>query len=237
MKTVIVDRRIGPECEKNLFLHGFMPILLPSSSQMTDAISSHPDSLIFRYKNEIIASADYCEEALTAFTDLRAYSDVKIHFTDERLGKGFPYDARMNALVMGERLFCNIKTVSESILKFTRKRGLKICHTNQAYPACSTLTLGEAAAITADRGLAEVMQAEGIRVTLIKSGNISLPPYEYGFIGGACGVFGNKVYFFGDYHTHPDAELIEAAIRDEGLVPISLSSGPLTDFGGMLFFN
>ena len=41
-----------------------------------------------------------------------------------------------------------------------------------------------------------------------------------------------RVYFFGDFKLHPDAELIEKAIRDAGLVPISLSHAPLVDLGG-----
>ena len=83
--------------------------------------------------------------------------------------------------------------------------------------------------------MAKVLNDNGIEVTLIREGHISLPPHEYGFIGGASGVFENKVYFFGDIKTHPDSDIIEEALRRAGLEPISLSSEPLCDLGGIVF--
>lgn len=237
MKCVIVDRRVSEECQRNLLLHGFFPILLPSYSKMTAAIASHPDSLLFRYKNELVVPTDYCEEALPAFTDLRASCDVRLRFCDVPLGSGFPNDARMNALVMGNKIFCNTKTVSDRILGLAQERGLTICHTSQAYPACSVLALGERYAITSDAGLSRVLSENGISVTLIRSGGIALPPYEYGFIGGASGVYDGKVYFLGDYLSHPDGEIIRSAVLSAGFTPISLSRGALVDLGGMLFFD
>ena len=139
----------------------------------------------------------------------------------------------MNALVIGKTIFCKTDTVSEAIMELARRGGYKICHTKQGYPACSVLSFGECA-ITADKGLASLMEKNGIRVTLISSGGISLPPYEYGFIGGASGVYEDKIYFFGDLSSHPDGEIISKAIRDGGFTPISLSDEPLADFGGII---
>lgn len=237
MKTVIVDHRISPECEKNLLLRGFLPISLPKSKDMTEAISSHPDSLLFKYESTVISTADYCEEALPALSALREACDVTLRFTSDTLGKGFPDDAKMNALVMGKKVFCNAKTVSRAIIDLATDEGLEIIHVNQAYPRCATLALGDDFAITADKGLATALKDNGIEVMLISEDGISLPPYKYGFIGGASGVFSDKVYFFGDYHTHPDGEIIEAAILGRGYTPISLSGSGLVDLGGMLFFD
>ena len=91
--------------------------------------------------------------------------------------------------------------------------------------------------ICADRGLERSFSANGIDVALIENGGIALPPYEYGFIGGATGVFGNKVYFIGDYKRHPSAEIIENALSSEGYTPISLSDEPLFDLGGLIFLE
>ena len=106
-------------------------------------------------------------------------------------------------------------------------------NTKQGYPACSVLHFGNSA-ITADRGLAQVLSENGIKVTLIRPGYISLPPYEYGFIGGASGVVDKNVYFFGDLSTHPDCEIIRKAVIAEGYAPISLSDEKLADFGGII---
>jgi hypothetical protein len=136
-------------------------------------------------------------------------------------------------LVIGNKIICKSDSVSHAIPEFAKEHGYEIIHTNQGYPTCSVLTFGSSA-ITADAGLADLLEKNGIRVTLIKSGGISLPPYEYGFIGGASGVVGNKVYFFGNLDLHPDAEIIRRAIEGEGYTAISLSDEELGDFGGII---
>ena len=89
-------------------------------------------------------------------------------------------------------------------------------------------------AITADAGLASVLKNNGVKVTLINQGGISLPPHEYGFIGGASGVVDNKIYFFGNLDSHPDVKAIREAILSEGYLPVSLSDEELSDFGGII---
>ena len=70
-----------------------------------------------------------------------------------------------------------------------------------------------------------------------ENGDISLSPYEYGFIGGASGVFRDKLYFIGDLRLHRDAEKIENAARLQGLSPVSLGSFPLIDLGKIIFID
>lgn len=207
---------------------------LPADPSLNAAVASHPDTALFYSGGEIITTADYCDAAAYIFSDIREIRpDVKISFTADVRGDKYPHDCIMNALVIGDRIFCKTDTVSEAIKDFAARRGYTIVHTNQGYPACSVLAFGSSA-ITADRGLAEVLMQSGIKVTLIGAGGISLPPYEYGFIGGASGVVNNKVYFFGDINSHPDCERICHAIRNEGYTPISLSDGELRDVGGFI---
>ena len=232
MKVIIVDNRISPACERYLLKEGFFLIKLVSDPDLTEAVASHPDTLLFYSDKQIITTADYCDAAAYVFSDIREYAlDVRVTFTADRRKKDYPYDCIMNALVIGKRIFCKADSVSDGVKEFAKRKGYNIVHTKQGYPACSVLTFGNSA-ITADRGLASLLSENGVRVTLISPGGISLPPYEYGFIGGACGVAEGKVYFFGDISTHPDGERICAAIRDEGYIPVSLSDGALRDLGG-----
>jgi hypothetical protein len=86
-------------------------------------------------------------------------------------------------------------------------------------------------------GIANKLRNLGVNVLLIEPGHISLPPYEYGFIGGASGVCGDKVYFLGNIKLHPDGERMEKFIRDAGLIPVNLSDEPLVDLGGLMFIS
>lgn len=237
MICALVDERIDDASERALTLRGFRVIRLPASKSLTAPIASHPDMLAFYYKNKIITSAEYCERAPYVFSDLRELlPSVSVSFTDESPEEKYPRDAIFNALPIGKYLFCKADTVSKSVLEYARDCGLEIVATRQGYPACTTLAFGNSA-ITADPGMANALTAAGITVTVIKNGNIELPPYDYGFIGGAAGVFKNTVYFLGNIDTHPDAESILAAIAAEGFSAVSLSDGPLRDLGRIIFID
>ena len=234
MKVLLVDNRISNKCERTLEKEGFFLIKLPADPNLEKAIASHPDTVLFYNDGELITTADYCDAAAYVFSDIREFSpDVKIHFTSDIRSDKYPMDCQMNALVIGKRVFCKTDTVSKTIIDFANRRGYEIIHTNQGYPACSVLTFGNSA-ITSDEGLASVMAKNGVRVTIISNGSISLPPYEYGFIGGASGVVGKKIYFLGRIESHPDYPAIFDAISQEGYTAISLSDEDLYDLGGII---
>ena len=69
---------------------------------------------------------------------------------------------------------------------------------------------------------------------LIDRGRYLNGPGNRGVIGGAGGAVGKKVYFFGNLATHPDARIIEDAVREAGYTPISLCDGELRDLGGII---
>lgn len=237
MTSVLVDERISDACERALLLRGFYPIRLPRHPHLPDAICSHPDSLIFYHGKELFAPAEYCDVAPYVFTDIRErHPDITIHFTADELEGSYPRDCKMNALCINNKLFANISSLSESISDYAKKNGIELINTKQGYPACSTLSFGNSV-ITADKGLEKTFSANGIATALIENGGISLPPYEYGFIGGASGVFGNKVYFTGDYKSHPSGEIIERTLLNGGFTPVSLSGEPLADLGGLIFLE
>ncbi len=238
LPCAIVDGRISYECESTLIRYGYNVIKTQKNSKIGDALAYHPDMLMFSHKNRIITSVYYAEEAECLFSDLRYNSpSVSISFADEVQSAGYPKDAIYNALVVGNRLFCKTDSVSETVLNYARETGLDVIHVNQGYPACTVLPLSDRAAITADEGMARVLCASGIKVTLIQNGDISLPPHEYGFIGGAAGIHGGRVYFLGDISTHRDCRKIVTACRECGLDVISLGSGALADLGRIIFVD
>jgi hypothetical protein len=167
---------------------------------------------------------------------MREYTPhIKINFTSDIRRAKYPEDCKMNALCFGKRIFARLDSLSEAIKNCALQKGFELINTAQGYPACTVLALGDSHAICADRGMAKVLSEHGIKVTLIREGYISLPPHSYGFIGGASGVHGGTVYFFGDIFSHPDAQEIQNAIHEAGFTAVSLSDEPLRDFGGMIF--
>lgn len=232
MKILLIDNRISEKCERALLKEGFILLKLPPDPDLGEAVASHPDTLLFYLNGNLITTADYCDVASYVFSDLRQMCpNIKITFTADKRSDRYPNDCVMNGLVVRDKLFCKSNSISSTITDLAEQEKLRIIHTNQGYPACTALTFGNSI-ITADRGLAETARKHGLTVSLIRQGEISLPPYEYGFIGGASFVCEGKVYFFGDPSLHPDGEIIKKAITDAGYFPVALSDERLSDLGG-----
>ena len=233
----LVDERLGVAEERALMLGGARVIRLPRARGLSEAVCSHPDMLLFYNSGHIITSADWFEESPYALTDVyEAVRGIRITCTSDVHGSEYPSDAIFNALVSEGYIFYKEDTVSEAVKKHAKDYGLTPVPVKQGYPACTSLAFG-GSMITADEGMARAADSVGIRVTLIENGDISLPPYEYGFIGGAAGVFRDNVYFIGNLEHHRDHARIEAAIRAEGYTPVSLSDAPLRDLGRIIFIE
>ena len=238
MRIALTDTRISQKCERALEIRGFHVIKMPPMSSLPEAMASHPDMLLAFLDGTILTSAEYCDTAAYVFCEIRELlPNIKIRFCDTAQGKEYPFDAVYNVLVVGKKLFCRAKTVAKEILEFAEEHGYEVIDVKQGYPACTTLTIGDRCAITADAGMKKALYESGIPVATIENGNILLPPYEYGFIGGAAGVYQDKVYFLGNLDLHPSASIIKEACIRAGATPISLSDEELSDLGRIIFLD
>ena len=238
--VALIDERAPRELIRALELRGFVPITLSAHPALGEAVRSHTDMLVVKENKNIISLSSYCEAAPALFDDLytllsrRGYSFV---FLDEEVGSEYPGDAALNVLAMGRRVFCRRASAAEGLIRRYEDSGAQIINVKQGYPACTVLSLGSDAAITADRGMARALQREGIDVTLIDEGHILLPPHKYGFIGGCAGIHDGVVYFTGRVENHPSYGKIREATERMGLCAVSLTDLPLIDLGGILFID
>ena len=235
MSVVIIDERAPTQIERGLLKCGFYVLRAPKSKYLPTALASHPDMLTFLDGDTLISSAAYVEEAPAFFDDLSRLTRLSFTLTSSVPKKEYPHDCIFNALVVGNRLFARTASADGAIISLAKKRGYEVIDVKQGYPACTVLPLSSDAAVTADCGMARAMRKCGIEVTEIENGDILLPPYDYGFIGGAAGVFEGCVYFFGEPKLHRGGEAILSAARALGLRTVSLYDGPLLDLGRALF--
>jgi hypothetical protein len=236
MKNIaLVDERITEKCERSLEELGFSVLKLPTYEKLPAPLASHTDMLAFRLGDTLLFPKDFLDNhpEIEAFIH-SGREDIKILRSDIAISSTYPHDAAMNALVLGNRVFARKGSVCPDIIRLAESLGFEVIFVNQGYPACTVLPLGNAA-VTADEGMRRAIAGGGAEVYKINDGGIALPPYEYGFIGGACGVFEGVVYTLGDIDSHPDAAIIKAAIAREGLSLVSLSDEELRDLGGILF--
>ena len=197
---------------------GFMLYPLPASKQLPLPTATHADMLMF-YDGSLLLSEDYFNENSTLFADVIP--------TKEKLGGKYPCDILFNCFVIDNILFGKIDALSDKIKnKYENRVNLK-----QGYAKCSSLILGNAV-ITADTNIYNKVTQSGFEALKISGGNILLPGYDCGFIGGASAVLDNTVFFFGDITKHPDYAKIKDFISSRGLSLCYDKSYPLTDFGG-----
>lgn len=192
-------------------------------------VCSHPDMLCFKINDKKwVFESSTLEKLVLPSHDITVLTDS---FREDNLLE-YPYDIRFNAALVGNFLFCREKYISPIILENV---SAKIVDVKQGYSKCSICQVNDYSFITADKSLKKAGDKCGLDVLLISEGNIELCGYNYGFIGGASGLYENKLFFFGNIATHPDYSAIHNFIYSRGVEEICLHDGKLCDFGGLVF--
>ena len=218
---------------------GFEVIKLPPEKRLSTPLASHTDMLLFRHDNTLITSQAYYEENSDVFESIRKIGNINIVLSATEQKDAYPFDRIFNCLAIGKRLFAKTDGLAPEIITYSNENGFELIPVNQGYPACVALGKDNVA-VTADAGMASAFKASLIDTLIISnSEKIKLSPYDYGFIGGACGSLGDKIYFIGNLYAHPDGDKIEKFLKDHGYSCVSLdeTSDSLFDMGGILFFE
>lgn len=231
----LVDKRIDSSSLLNLNDQVAELFLMPPADYLQKGVSSHPDMLVFIGFGKLFCHKRYFESNRELIESIAKSSGLEISLSDEETCEKYPFDVLFNAALVGKNLICNKKTVSRLILKAAEDADFNTIHVPQGYTKCSTCIVSDNAIITADRSIYEACKCNCIDALLISEGHISLPDYNYGFIGGASGTLGDKIYFCGDILTHPDGNKISEFCKKHGKSSISLSHGELFDVGSILF--
>ena len=146
-------------------------------------------------------------------------------------GDEYPDDAALNACVMGEYVIHNagVSAVYDSE---------KFINIRQGYAKCSICPVTERALITSDMGIAKVCERAGFDVLRIRPGDVLLPGFEYGFIGGATFKLSPDVLAFtGDIYRHRDSAAIITFIKKYNVEPLCLTDGELLDIGSAVLLT
>lgn len=210
-------------------------IELPPFSALDPRVASHPDMLLKSMNGRLFVPKDYYIETKHEIDLIISKTSLKLSLTNDKLGREYPLDVAYNFFTLKNAIVGNTAHISEEIKKYALSRGFVNANVKQGYAKCSSVVL-ENAVITADQGIYNTARKLGVDALLICSGGVILEGYDYGFLGGASGVYGNKVYFCGDISKHKDGTEISAFCQKQGYEVISLSDAPLYDVGTILFF-
>ena len=208
---------------------GIRAIATTSSQNLPDPIRYHGDMLCC-YLGDGFAVVPHGEEELARRLN---YFDIQTIVTQTPLGKCYPEDAPCNILQIAEKVFWNPKSAAPEIQQ--QLAGKQHFSVAQGYTRCAAAVVDANSLITADRGVSRAAQKAGVEVLEIQPGHIQLPGYEYGFIGGCCGLAApDELLFTGSLKSHPDGRRIQEFLQQRNITAIELTDGPLLDIGGIL---
>ena len=197
---------------------------LPENPDLDPKISFHTDLSVFSFGRKLV-----CAPYLFRFLSENIPQLELI--AGEAPKSPYPSEVLYNAALVGNKLFCNIKYTSSTILSECEKCGIIPINVSQGYAKCSTVIVDDMSIITSDRSIQKAAEKEGIAALLVSNEGVFLDGYPNGFIGGASAVTENEVIFTGDIFRSPDAEKIIEFIEKRGKKPVFFSDMPLYDLG------
>jgi len=156
-----------------------------------------------------------------------------VRFIDKP-GDSYPDDVICNCKLIGERLFCNVRTISPEIIEFAECNGYQIIDVRQGYTGCGICKVTDNAIITSDKGIAEAARRNGIDVLVINNSEIILPGYDVGFIGGCCGSCESNLFFTGSLSKCSFGDEMRKFCEAHGVAIIELSDERPVDVGGIM---
>lgn len=227
-----IDYRSTEEEINNLINLGFNPIKVPKCCDVYDAINGHVDiqlNIIDKLNKHILVQKNIPKD----FLDILKSNGIKYTLSKGTLGKTYPSNIILNALIIEGFFIHNLNYTDENLI-YTQKSSIKV-NVKQGYTKCSVLPLGNNALITSDNGLYKTLIKENMDVLLIPPGDILLPSLDYGFIGGTGGMISeNKLALFGELEHYCFGNEIYKFLYKYDIEVIPLKRGKLIDRGSIL---
>jgi hypothetical protein len=234
-KYILLHHEAAARFGDRLAAYGFTTVPLMPDARLNHIVAAHADTRI----------ADGIGWAPITDPDTAAGLPEPVRaamtLTEDFPRGGYPTDCAFNALALGACIYARSASLAPSLRAAAAASGRRIVDVHQGYAKCSTLALpSRNAAVTADPGMADAMEKNGVQVLRIRPGHIALAGCDYGFIGGAafaddplqcCSLHAKPaVYFFGDIMRHPDGAAITQFLAAKGFDAVPLG-GTLTDYG------
>lgn len=227
-----VDYRITDEELNTLISMSLNPIKIPECDFVYQSINGHADiqvNIVDRKNRTIMVNRDVPDY----FLNILKERNINYILSQKTLGKKYPENVILNGLVLDDYFIHNLKFTDPVFLE--SQSGKKFINVRQGYTKCSVAPINQKAIITSDRKICEVLTKEDFDVLLVPYGDIILPPFEYGFIGGACGMVSDSVMaFFGNIHEYKYSEMILDFLKKHKVTAVSLKKGKLVDRGSLI---
>lgn len=237
MQIIFVSESIEKATKVYLERLGYM-IEIPSDQRFYKGVESHPDLVLTVVGQTVIVDAQISENVVKELLTL----SIPFLFSHAVKGGNYPNNIALNGVVTPNYFIHNLSHTDQLLLEQMKQSGRTLIDVAQGYTKCNAVVLRTeqgSAIITSDKGIQKVLAKEcsEIPVLAIESGSVKLPPFDYGFLGGASGQIGKKVVFHGSLNEHPNGVDIRNFIEAQGLECVDFPEIPLADIGSILCYE
>ena len=227
MTYILVAENFPEEAAEKLKSYGKV-VRTRANKNLLRGLDTHPDILTHPLPSgEIVVDRDNLEYYKNIFPDKKILPSHSI------LSKKYPKDVSLNAFTFKNYFIHNLKYTDKFLLDYYKESGYDLVNIKQGYAKCSSLVTDDFI-ITSDGGIYESLR-DFIPIYKIDHKQIKLQNFNYGFIGGASGVLGKKIFFTGDFSNHSSHEEILKIIKKYNYEIEILSKDQIEDFGSIYF--
>lgn len=229
-KVTIVYADIDDIALKNVFNNLSIEVVNVNENSFLDApVSRHAD-ILMNYIGKSTFLSDKHQIELCKFIKDNNGKSVII----ENIHSPYPNDCLLNFADIGDYIICNKSILTGKIVDLLPQK--TIIDVKQGYSKCSVCICSCNTIITDDISVYNaVLQYDNINSLLVEKGSVHINKYDYGFIGGCCGLIDkNLLLFNGDLSLHSDFDKIKNFLYDNDVNYIDIKGKKLTDIGSII---
>lgn len=226
--TVFAD--IDDFALKSLFDELSIKVVSVTQNELLDnPVSKHAD-ILANYVGKSTFLVDTNQNELCSFIENNNGKSV----ITENIKSPYPNDCLLNFADIGDYIICNNSFLTREIAELLPNK--PIIDVKQGYSKCSVCICKRNTIITDDISVYNaVLQFDNINSLLVEKGSVHINKYDYGFIGGCCGLIDkNTLLFNGDLSLHSDFDKIKNFLYDNDINYIDIKGKPLTDIGSII---
>ncbi len=225
---IIIDKKMPAEAKNRLKDFGDL-LELETSGITYPAISGHPDIFFCQTLKGLIVAPNLPGNYFSALRK----RGIKLISGQMPVGKSYPHTSHYNAVITKNFLIHNTAYSDQALLN--NCRDLKKIHVNQGYTRCSLFSLDGSVFITSDPGIHKVLSAHQLSCHFFPPHEIYLEGFTHGFLGGACGIWEQKLFVCGALYYHNWGPALREIVETAGYEIIELCNTPLQDTGSIIF--
>ena len=232
--AVIIDKNSPANIIETLESLGAKCYFSTSVEKLYSPVNTHPDMQIHFVSDSVAVTApcvfEYYKKTLP--------SHIKLIKGETDVAGTYPFDIAYNVASLGKRIIGNLSYTDAVLKNFYEDLKYEFLGVKQGYTKCNLCIVDENSAITEDNGLSKTLISKGVDVLKIPAGEISLPGFSYGFIGGASGfIMPNVLGFCGNIETLSYSGSIKGFLKEKGIEFVSLSHDNFIDLGSIVYFK